>query len=315
MTAYVRTHSLKFPTSSMLFHRQEIKKNAVNAREWLLQNAYLLEEREQELCHKVYIEVKSGVGGVEASLFTGEIFKYILRIARHFGLDASVVEEQRVSGSAESSRGLLGASLFVSGVGVLPRFECEAGVHRVQRKPVTDRSRMHTSTCAITVSPSSDEVAAEVKSKDLQFQFMRSSGGGGQRRDKTDTAAFVRHKPTGVTAFCEKSRFQEENKEMAIEILAAKLENARRTAAEAEKKSFKMSHFGLLGRNEKIRTYNFDADRIVDHRSKTTVHGVESYFELGRPYQQLYQSTQDWIEEEKLQLILQQLNQQIDESL
>merc|ERR1712226_244553 len=242
-----------------------------------------------------------------------EMTEYVIRVAEKFGMEADVLDQSSQSDALQSVQPILSSTLLIKGPGVMERFACEAGVHRVQRKPVTDKSRMHTSTCAISVTPARDFVETELRPRDLEWQFMRSSGGGGQRRDKCDTAALVKHKPTGITAYCEKSRYQEDNKETALQMLAAKLDSIQKSSIDAEKDASRSSHFDDLGRNEKIRTYNFDADRIVDHRCKTSVHGIESYFNGRKPYMHIYEATQKWLREQRLQRILEDLNNELDQ--
>jgi len=287
----------------------EIDQNLTAATEWLLES----HDEKDSNYSSVFLELRAGVGGLEAGLFAGEMMRYVIRVAEKFGMEADVLDQSSQSDGPESVRPILSSTMLIKGPGVMERFACEAGVHRVQRKPVTDKSRMHTSTCAISVTPARDFVETELRPRDLEWQFMRSSGGGGQRKDKCDTAALVKHKPTGITAYCEKSRYQEDNKETALQMLAAKLDSIQKSSIDAEKDASRSSHFGDLGRNEKIRTYNFDADRIVDHRCKTSVHGIESYFNGRKPYMHIYEATQKWLREQRLQRILEDLNNELDQ--
>jgi peptide chain release factor 1 len=216
----------------------------------------------------VLLEVKSGEGGEESALFAGDLLRMYLRYAERRGWRTEVLggTDSELGGFkdvtvAVKSRG--GDALE----GVWARLKFEAGVHRVQRVPVTEsQGRVHTSAAGVLVYPEPEDVEVEIDEKDLRVDVFRSSGHGGQSVNTTDSAVRITHLPTGIVVSCQNERSQLQNKTRAMHVLRARLlalaeEQAQRKASQARR-----SQVRTVDRSERVRTYNFPENRIADHR-------------------------------------------------
>ena len=221
------------------------------------------------------VEIRAGTGGDEASLFAGDLYRMYQRYAESRGWKTEPVE------SSPSEVGGFKEVVFrVTGGEVFRFLKYESGVHRVQRVPVTEtQGRIHTSTATVAVLPEAEEVDVELKPEDLHIQATRSGGPGGQHVNTTDSAVQVTHLPTGIMVKCQEGRSQGKNKERALQILRAKLLEAK-VREEAEKYSaHRRSLIGSGGREEKIRTYNFPQNRLTDHRVNLTLYNLDQVVE------------------------------------
>jgi peptide chain release factor 1 len=225
---------------------------------------------EDEIPNEVILEVRAGAGGDEAALFAAELLNMYKRFAETKGWSAKIVEE-----STNSLGGYKDASLEIKGKGVYDELKWETGVHRVQRVPETEKSgRIHTSTASIAIMPIRKKTKFEINPADIEIEFSRAGGKGGQNVNKVESAVRVIHKPTGIDVRSTVQRSQGANRERAMQILTAKLE-AMKEAEEAKK--FSADRKGQIGtgdRSEKIRTYNFPQDRVTDHRIKQSWHNL-----------------------------------------
>ncbi|MCB1205034.1 MAG: peptide chain release factor 1 [Verrucomicrobiae bacterium] len=217
------------------------------------------------------VEIRAGTGGDEASLFAGDLYRMYQRYAESRGWRVEPVEA-----SPSEVGGFKEVVFKVAGEEVFRFLKYESGVHRVQRVPVTEtQGRIHTSTATVAVLPEAEEVDIELRPEDLHIQATRSGGPGGQHVNTTDSAVQVTHLPTGLFVKCQEGRSQGKNKERALQILRAKLLEAK-VREEAEKYSaHRRSLIGSGGREEKIRTYNFPQNRLTDHRVNLTLYNLD----------------------------------------
>ena len=221
------------------------------------------------------LEVRAGTGGDEAALFAGELFRLYSKFAEKKGLKVDTVEA-----SETGIGGYKNIVALIEGKGAYSQFKYEAGVHRVQRVPVTEASgRIHTSTVTVAVMPEVDEVDVQIDPKDLRIDTFCSSGAGGQSVNTTYSAVRITHLPTGVVVTCQDERSQLKNRTKAMRTLRARIVEAERERQEAEIAQSRKSQVGSGERSEKIRTYNFPQNRVTDHRVGLTLHKLELVME------------------------------------
>ena len=221
------------------------------------------------------LEIRAGTGGDEAALFAGELFRLYSKFADKKGLKVDTVEA-----SETGIGGYKNIVALIEGKGAYSQFKYEAGVHRVQRVPVTEASgRIHTSTVTVAVMPEVDEVDVQIDPKDLRIDTFCSSGAGGQSVNTTYSAVRITHLPTGVVVTCQDERSQLKNRTKAMRTLRARIVEAEREKQEAEIAQSRKSQVGSGERSEKIRTYNFPQNRVTDHRVGLTLHKLELVME------------------------------------
>ena len=232
---------------------------------------YALLPRDETEDRDALVEIRAGAGGDEASLFAGELMRMYERHAESRGWKVEHLES-----SPSEVGGFKEVVLKVTGEEVFRYLKYESGVHRVQRVPATEtQGRIHTSTCTVAVLPEADEVDLELKKEDLHIQATRSGGSGGQHVNTTDSCVQITHLPTGLQVKCQDGRSQTQNRELGLQIMRAKLFEAK-VREEAEKYSAqRRSLIGSGDRSEKIRTYNFPQSRVTDHRITYTSHNIE----------------------------------------
>jgi peptide chain release factor 1 len=223
----------------------------------------------------VIVEIRPGVGGDEAALWAGDLFRMLQRYAERRGFAA-----ETLSTSESDGGGIKEVVFSVKGDGAYSVFKFEGGTHRVQRVPETEsQGRIHTSTATVAVMPEAEEVEVEMQEKDLKIDVYRSSGPGGQSVNTTDSAVRVTHLPTGIVVAMQDERSQLQNRERALRVLRARLLEAERERQHAEQTAARRSQIGGGERAEKIRTYNFPESRVTDHRVKLTVHRLDQVLE------------------------------------
>lgn len=218
------------------------------------------------------VEIRAGTGGDEAALFAGDLFLMYKKFALIRGWQIRIIDANQ-----NTIGGYKQAVFEISGKNVYDLMRHESGVHRVQRVPETEKSgRVHTSTATVAVLPKARENEVEIKPEDIEIEFTRAGGPGGQNVNKVETAVRVLHKPSGIAVFSREERSQSSNREKAMEILRAKLAALKKEKQEREISGERRLQIGSGERSEKIRTYNFPQDRITDHRVKKSWGNIKS---------------------------------------
>jgi peptide chain release factor 1 len=212
----------------------------------------------------IILQVSGAAGGEEAKLWGDELLRMYKRFTEIVGLKAEQVDE-----------GVLRISGKYKGKGPFNALKYEAGVHRVQRIPTTEkRGRVHTSTATISILPELEDIDLHIRPEDVEFEAFRSGGHGGQNVNKVSTAVRLKHVPSGIVVTASTERFQAQNREIAMNLLRSKLWEAEVEKQHSEISSLKSTQVGRGMRSEKIRTYNFPQDRLTDHRINKSWHNL-----------------------------------------
>ena len=208
----------------------------------------------------VVMELRAGAGGDEAAIFARDLKEMYQKYAESRGWKTRIIDD---------------LTLEIAGEGVYDALRYETGVHRVQRVPLTEKSgRIHTSTASVAVLPIRAKSKIQINPADIEMEFSRSGGAGGQNVNKVETAVRLIHKPTGIDVRSSSERSQQANREKAMQILSAKLEQLHEEEEAEKHAAERKAQIGTADRSEKIRTYNYLLDRVTDHRLKESWHNL-----------------------------------------
>jgi peptide chain release factor 1 len=226
--------------------------------------------------HKnIFLEIRAGTGGEEASLFAADLFRMYARYSelRNWKIDIVSQSETGVGGLKE-------IIALIEGRGAYSQLKYESGVHRVQRVPSTEsQGRVHTSAVTVAVLPEADEVDVDIDPGDIRIDFYRSSGPGGQSVNTTDSAVRITHLPSGLVVTCQDEKSQHKNRAKALKVLRSKLLDLERLEQQIEISEKRRSMVGRGDRSERIRTYNFPQNRVTDHRIRMTLYTLDGILE------------------------------------
>lgn len=239
----------------------------------------------------VFLEIRAGTGGDEASIFVGDLYRMYSKYGESQGWNIEVL-----SSSEGEHGGYKEIILKISGNSVYSQLKYESGAHRVQRVPVTEsQGRIHTSACTVAVLPEADEIEEiDINPADLRIDTFRASGAGGQHVNKTDSAIRITHLPSGLVVECQDERSQHKNRARAMSLLQAKLFEQAQSAQQREEAQTRKSLVGSGDRSERIRTYNYPQGRVTDHRINLTLYKLDQVMEgdLGQLIKPLGQEDQ-----------------------
>ena len=223
----------------------------------------------------IIVEIRGAVGGDEANIFAGDLFRMYSKYAEIVGWKISILDASPCEAGGYSL-----VSFKISGDSVYSKLKFESGSHRVQRVPKTEANgRIHTSTATVLVMPEAEEIDIQINPADLQIDTYRSQGAGGQNVNKTESAVRITHIPTGTVVACQTEKSQMQNKEIAMQMLRTKLYSDAIAKQEEERGSERRLKVGTGERSEKIRTYNYPQNRVTDHRIGFTIQKLDRVME------------------------------------
>ena len=268
-----------------------IKNNENNEKKLKL---FLLPKDEADKKNAI-IEIRAGTGGLEASLFAGDLFKMYEKLSnkKKWSLELISISKSEAGGLKEVIASIKGTNIYST-------LKYESGVHRVQRVPDTEtQGRVHTSAATVAVLPEVEEVDLKINESDLRIDVFRAGGPGGQSVNTTDSAVRITHIPSGLSVSQQDEKSQHKNKAKGMKILRARLYELERSRIDQERSKDRKSKIGTGDRSERIRTYNFPQGRVTDHRINLTLHKLEEFLE-GEAFDEMIESLTLQAQEESL---------------
>jgi peptide chain release factor 1 len=241
------------------------------------------------------IEIRAGTGGLEASLFAGDLFKMYEKVSnkKKWTLELISISKSEAGGLKEVIASIKGTNIYST-------LKYESGVHRVQRVPDTEtQGRVHTSAATVAVLPEAEEVDLKINESDLRIDVFRAGGPGGQSVNTTDSAVRITHIPTGLSVSQQDEKSQHKNKAKGMKILRSRLYELERNRIDNERSKDRKSKIGTGDRSERIRTYNYPQGRVTDHRINLTLHKLEEFLE-GEAFDEVIESLTLQAQEESL---------------
>ena len=255
--------------------KEEIKRLSGEQEELEIKLKELLLPKDPNDDKNIIVEIRGAVGGDEANIFAGDLFRMYTRYAESQGWKIQILDE-----SPSESGGFALVSFKISGKMVFSKLKFESGAHRVQRVPRTEASgRIHTSTATVLVMPEAEEIDIEINPNDLQIDTYHSQGAGGQNVNKTESAVRITHIPTGTVVACQTEKSQIQNKELAMQMLRTKMYTEKLAKQQEEIGNERRLKIGTGERSEKVRTYNYPQNRVTDHRIGFTIQKLDRVME------------------------------------
>ena len=257
------------------FAKESIKELSASTENLYAEMKIMLLPKDPNDDKNIVCEIRGAAGGDEANIFAGDLFRMYTRYAETQGWKYQIMD------SNPSEAGGYALVIFsVKGEGVYSKLKFESGAHRVQRVPSTEASgRIHTSTATVLVMPEAEDIDIEIRKEDLKIDTYRSQGAGGQNVNKTESAVRITHIPTGIVAACQIEKSQIQNREIAMNMLKAKLYAAKQAEQDEKIGNERRLKVGTGERSEKIRTYNYPQNRITDHRIGFTIQKLDRVIE------------------------------------
>ena len=241
------------------------------------------------------IEIRAGTGGLEASLFAGDLFKMYEKVCnkKKWNLELISISKSEAGGLKEVIASIRGSNIYST-------LKYESGVHRVQRVPDTEtQGRVHTSAATVAVLPEAEEVDVKINESDLRIDVFRAGGPGGQSVNTTDSAVRITHIPTGISVSQQDEKSQHKNKAKGMKILRSRIYELERSRIDQERSQDRKTKIGTGDRSERIRTYNFPQGRVTDHRINLTLHKLEEFLE-GEAFDEMIETLTLQAQEESL---------------